>query len=101
MNEGGTAAFIVTRTPVSSQPLTVTYAISGKAAFGADYTLSGTIGQIIIPADQASAMITLNALTDNLSEKAEKTKLTINKSASYKTSRAKKAMITIMNVTIP
>jgi len=52
-----------------SQPLTVTYSMSGKAIFGTDYTVSGTFGQITVPGGASSATVTLTALTNNLMKK--------------------------------
>jgi hypothetical protein len=81
--EGGSAAFIVSRSQVSSQPLTVFYSVSGKAHLGTDYTLSGPAGQVVIPAGQDSASVTLNALNDALTERGEKVKLILSASAGY------------------
>jgi len=43
-------------------PLTVSYAMSGTAIFGKDYSLSGIFGKITIPAGQTTAMVTITAL---------------------------------------
>jgi hypothetical protein len=47
--------------------------MSGTASLGSDYTLSGTRGQVTIPAGQSSASVTLKSLQDpdNANEKAE------------------------------
>jgi hypothetical protein len=44
---------------------------------GQDFTLSGSAGQIVIPAGQTSASITLTALTDATIEKQETAIVTI------------------------
>ncbi|PYL27110.1 MAG: hypothetical protein DMF45_13135 [Verrucomicrobia bacterium] len=43
-------------------PVTVSYAMSGTAIFGKDYSLSGIFGKITIPAGQTSATVTITAL---------------------------------------
>jgi hypothetical protein len=70
--------------------------MSGKAQLGIDYTLSGTPGQVVIPAGQSSATVIFNALTDNLSERNEIAKMALTKGAGYKASSP--AMVTIVNV---
>ena len=42
--------------------VTVHYSMSGTAQVGSDYTLSGTFGQVTIPAGQTSSTVTLHAL---------------------------------------
>ena len=72
--------------------------MSGKATLGVDYTLSGTPGQVVIPAGQSSAAFILHALTDTVAERNESVKVKLSKGAGYKTSSPKKATITIVNV---
>jgi Protein of unknown function (DUF642) len=87
VNEGGNATFTISASPVNpSQPITVFYSMSGKADLGVDYTLSGTPGQVVIPAGQSSATVTLHALTDNVSEKKEIVKMTLDNGTGYKAS---------------
>ncbi len=63
MKKGQNAAFIVALDPgPAEQPVTVNYSMSGSAALGTDYTLSGTPGQVTIPAGQTSANVILHAL---------------------------------------
>ena len=73
--------------------------MNGKVQLGVDYTLSGTPGQVTIPAGQASATVTLHALTDSLKEKPEKTNLTLVSGTGYKVGKNHKhARVTILNV---
>ena len=60
---GGKTTFMVTlpKGPLT-QSLPVLYVMNGTAIFGADYSLSGTFGQIIIPAGKTSATVTITAL---------------------------------------
>jgi uncharacterized protein (DUF2141 family) len=46
----------------SAHALTVFYAMSGTARLGIDYTLSGTVGRVVIPAGQTTADVTIHAL---------------------------------------
>jgi hypothetical protein len=62
VRRGRKAAFIVALDPgPAAQPVTVFYSMSGKAKLGTDYTLSGTPGQVTIPAGQFSARVVLHA----------------------------------------
>ena len=57
--------------------------MSGKATLGSDYTMSGTAGQIMIPAGQSSGSVTLHALIDNKKEKKEKAVMTLQPGSGY------------------
>ncbi len=61
---GGTATVVAILSSVASTPVTVDLGFSGSAGFGADYTNSSN--QIVIPAGQTSASITLTGLDDLL-----------------------------------
>jgi hypothetical protein len=54
--------------PLSHPDITVNYSTGGNATLGTDYTLSGTPGMVVIPADGTSASITLHAIPDNVKE---------------------------------
>jgi len=63
VRKGRNAAFIVALDPgPAAQPVTVNYSMSGSATLDTDYTLSGTPGQVTIPAGQSSARVILHAL---------------------------------------
>ena len=63
VKKGKNAAFIVALDPGPAVvPVTVFYSMSGSARLGTDYTLSGTPGQVTIPAGQSSANVILHAL---------------------------------------
>ena len=57
--------------------------MSGKAMQGSDYTLSGTPGQITIPAGQTSASVTLHAVSDHIREGSEPATMTLNPGSGY------------------
>jgi len=90
----------VTSSIAIGQPLTVFYTVSGNAQVGTDLTLN-PMGQVVIPAGQTSATITLNAMTDaTTTERAEKVKLTLSPNAAYQLPRrnGKSATVKITNV---
>jgi hypothetical protein len=63
VRKGHNATFRVALDPgPAAQPITVHYSMSGSASLGSDYTLSGTPGQVTIPAGQSSATVILHAL---------------------------------------
>jgi hypothetical protein len=63
VRKGHNAAFIVALDPGPAvAPVTVNYSMGGGAVLGTDYTLSGTPGQVTIPAGQTSANVILHAL---------------------------------------
>jgi len=82
--EGGSAIITVSASLAPVQPLTVTYSITGKAMFGSDFTITGTPGQIVIPAGQTSASVTFQAISDGLAEKKETVKLKLSTGTGYK-----------------
>ena len=57
--------------------------MSGKASLGSDYTLSGTPGQVTIPAGQAFGSITLHALTNTAAKKKETASMTLQPGSGY------------------
>ena len=62
----------------SQTPTVVDYTVGGSAVLGQDYTLSGTIGQVTIPAGQTSATVILTAIKDNVAENNETVTLTLS-----------------------
>jgi hypothetical protein len=83
LEEGSSAGVItVTRTPEEiSQPLTVFYTISGSATNGVDYET--ITNQVIIPANETSADITITPIDDNEVEPVEKVVVTVQGSGGY------------------
>jgi FlaG/FlaF family flagellin (archaellin) len=80
--------------------------MSGKAQEGSDYTLSGAAGQVIISAGQNSSNVTLSALADDVKEKKETAKMTLQPGSGYnfgttgkkkKQSKAPSATVTILD----
>jgi hypothetical protein len=69
VHEGRDAIITFTANPATHPQITVIYATAGAAILNTDYTLdSPTPSQIVIPANQATATMTLHALTDNVNE---------------------------------
>ena len=62
VHKGGTAVFTISLSAASSNAVTVTYTMAGRARLGRHYTLSGSPGQVTIPAGANSADVTLTSL---------------------------------------
>jgi hypothetical protein len=98
-NEGTSATFTISALTINPfQATTVQYAMSGKAKFGIDYTLSGVFGQATIPAGASSTTVVLQALADTVKEKNKKATLRLSAGPTYKLSKRKTATVTIVNV---
>jgi hypothetical protein len=69
--EGNDATFTFLSSATVSQSLTISYSMLGTASNGIDYALSGTAGQVTIPAGQNSATITLHSIVDHMKEGSE------------------------------
>ena len=57
--------------------------MSGTTTQGTDYTLSGTPGQVTIPAGQSTATVTIHANVDHVTEGNETATMTLNPGAGY------------------
>jgi len=92
-----TATFTVRRTVATSDPLTVSYIVSGKATNATDYdTLSGTVE---IPAGESSATITVTPVFDPLTKEKDETVIVTLQAdpASYTLGFPSTATVTIQN----
>ena len=69
VQNGKKAAFILSVDGVAQQPITMQYVMRGTAVLGRDYTLSGSLGEVTIPAGESSARVILRA-RKNVSKKA-------------------------------
>lgn len=56
------ATFTIRLAAANDSAVTVSYAMGGRAVFGRQYTLSGSFGQVTIPAGATSSDVTLTAL---------------------------------------
>jgi hypothetical protein len=63
IHKGDDAVFTISA-PGNCRDTMVVYSMQGKAREGIDYTLSDTSGQVLIPANQTSATVTLHALSN-------------------------------------
>lgn len=95
--EGSDATFSITSSVALGQPVTVSYAMGGKAQQGADYTLDGTPGQVTILAGQSSATVTLHAIADHVKERKESVTMTLNSGTGYRIPRRARATLTIVD----
>jgi hypothetical protein len=95
---GADAVFTISTSAVNpSQKTTVYYSMSGSAQVGADYTLSGVLGQTDIPAGASSTAVVLHAL-NGMGDKSDKATMTLTATGNYKVSKPRKATVTIANL---
>jgi len=98
VDEGASANYTITASAINAfQATTVHYAMGGKGQLGVDYTLSGTAGEVEIPAGASSATVTLTALTDSQPERPKKVSMKLSAGPSYKLAKTKKAVVTILD----
>lgn len=97
INEGQSAVYTVTASATVSQSITVGYAMSGTAILGTDYTLTGTAGQVTIPAGQSSATVTLKARTDHVTEGTETAIMTLQPGSGYQLGNKNQATVSILD----
>jgi hypothetical protein len=76
-----TGTFTVTRTGSTTAALVVSYAASGTATAGSDY--SALPGSVTIPAGASSATITVTPLADTLTETSETVVVTLSPGTGY------------------
>jgi hypothetical protein len=92
---GNPGAFAVSRTGSTASSLTVTFAVSGSATTGADYTALGT--SVTIPAGGASAPINVTVIDDAEVEGPETVNITLTSGSEYTLGSPNSAVVTIMN----
>jgi Calx-beta domain len=85
--------FTVTRTGSTVAALVVSYGVSGTATAGSDYT--ALAGSVTIPAGSMSATITVNPLSDTLTEAAETVIVTLVSGSGYTVASPSSATVTI------
>lgn len=99
IHEGQTATYTVSVATAPSKPLIVKYKMSGTASRSEDYTLSGTFGQVTIPAGQTSATVTLTSLQDpdngNTNEATETAIMTLQPGPGYFSGGSQSATVSI------
>ena len=95
IKQGDSATFTVSASKAVSQSTTVHYSMSGSASLGTDYTLSGSPGQVTIPAGQSSGSVTLSASSTNAKKKKTAT-MNLQSGAGYKLGKPKNATVTIV-----
>jgi hypothetical protein len=61
LHRGGSATYTITISSVRPNDVAVSYIMGGKAILGRNYRLSGSPGQVTIPAGASSATVTLTA----------------------------------------
>jgi D-alanyl-D-alanine carboxypeptidase (penicillin-binding protein 5/6) len=98
INPGGDATFTVSTSQTDpNQPIVVHYAMGGQAMLGTDYSLSGTQGEVDIPAGASSAQVVLHAFNGPASKRGQKATMKLGSSTTYRLSTVKKAPVTIVS----
>jgi hypothetical protein len=72
--------------------------MQGNAILGTHYTLSGTPGQITIPAGRSSVSVALTALRTKLNQGSQTATMVIAAGTGYKLSTNHKSYVTITNI---
>jgi hypothetical protein len=99
IREGETAVYRITALRAKlNGPLTVHYMMQGNAILGTHYTLSGTPGQITIPAGRSSVSVALTALRTKLNQGSQTATMVIAAGTGYKLSTNHKSYVTITNI---
>jgi len=93
--EGGTATYKVKASTAVTQSTTVFYSMSGTATLGSDYTLSGTPGQVTIPAGAHGAKITMTTIDDQVTEGTETAIMTLQPGPGYTVGNKNNATVQI------
>lgn len=95
----GNLVYTVTRDIVTASPLTVNLTTTGGATSGTDY--SGAVASVTIPANAASATVTIDPAADSAIEANETVVLTIAPDAAYVVGTPSSATGTIANDDFP
>jgi hypothetical protein len=88
-----TGTFTITRSGSTTGSLAVTFAVSGTATSGTDYTSLGS--SVTIPAGSASATLTVTPVDDSLVEGSETVILSLSSSTSYTVGSPSSATVTL------
>lgn len=91
---GGSATYVISASVVNTTDLTISYAMSGSAVFGTNYSLSGEPGQVTIPAGQSSANVTVRILSGR-KNKGKTVIMNLISGAGYTVSTPARATISI------
>jgi len=88
-----TAAFRLRRIGPTNEPLTIRYALEGRAENGVDYERLS--GEAIIPAGRRSTTVTVKPLADNLTERTETVVLRLEERSDYRRGLPNRAVAVI------
>jgi hypothetical protein len=94
-----TGTFSISRTGATTTALTVSFAVTGTATSGTDYTSIGT--SVTIAAGQTSAVVTVSPLDDTAVEGNETVILTLSANAAYTVGSPSSGTVTIADNDTP
>ncbi len=95
----GSAQFTVSRTGITSSPLTVSYNVAGTATAGSDY--GELIGTVAFSSGATTAIIFVTPIDDSTYDGNETVTITLSPSASYNTVPGNTATVTIVDNDLP
>jgi hypothetical protein len=99
-NQGDEATYTLTLSTPTSKKIQVNFQMTGTATLNSDYFLLGNFndfGQIVIPAGQSSAMVTLHTQDDDGARRSETAIFNLIGGDAYRVGRPNRATITILN----
>ena len=101
-NQGDEAVYTFTLSSPAPRSIAIDFIMSGTASIGADYALLGNfnkLGQVVIPAGQTSAMVTLHAFVEDVEELPRETSvLNLLNGRGYHVRSPSQAQVMIVNV---
>jgi len=84
LREGGDSTITFSANSPNHPDLTINYSVGGPATLNVDYTLTGTLGQVVIPSGQTTTSIVLHAIEDTVNEpNGEGAKITLLPGTGY------------------
>jgi hypothetical protein len=97
ISEGGASTFTLTAAQPSTVDRTIRYSMTGRAINGTQYVLSAN-GQVTLPAGSTSVTVTLTSIPNSIRKGKKTAKMILLPGAGYQISRARAAVVTILNV---
>jgi len=93
IHPGGLATFTILTSTAPANGLTVGYRMSGSALYGSNYSLSGSYGEVTIPAGANSATVTITELA--AARRTKTATMTLNPGSGYILKRPTTATVSL------
>lgn len=95
IQRGQSATYTITASKAAAQNLVVSYAMAGTALPGVDYNLSTNAGQLVIPAGQKTATVTLTSLKNLTGKSGATATMTLKSGTGYINGASPSTTVTI------